>query len=55
MYVCDKCNRDYVEKPNGRCPVCGGIVKRTLDREERKRGNRNRFQKARKMKRGEEW
>lgn len=53
MYVCEKCHRDYQEKPNGRCPNCGGLVRKSLDSIERVRSNRKRFQNARRLKRGE--
>jgi rRNA maturation endonuclease Nob1 len=54
MYVCEKCHREFNDKPNGRCPNCGGLVRKNLEREKAK-GNRHKFQKARKMKRGEDW
>jgi rRNA maturation endonuclease Nob1 len=53
MYVCEKCHVAYQEKPNGRCPACGGLVRKNLDKTQRERGNRKRFQNARKMKRGD--
>lgn len=55
MYVCEKCNREYRDKPNGRCPNCGGLVRKNMDRNERERGNRNRFRNARRLKRGDDW
>jgi DNA-directed RNA polymerase subunit RPC12/RpoP len=55
MYVCGKCQREYSEKPNGRCPNCGGLVKKVFDdgRGKGHRNDRKNFRNARKFKHGD--
>lgn len=53
MYICERCQREYNDKPNGRCVNCGGLVRKVFDKRDNGRNNRKRFQNARRFKQGE--
>lgn len=54
MYVCNGCYREFTDKPNGRCPSCGSLVRKDFKRDD-KRGKKGKYRLARRAKQSEDW